>query len=565
MYLKSNHGNGAIVESYFMGSFIDENGIHRYWFVFRSSNKTGPKGDFIDKMGNGLGNGNILYKISGGDKNQNNNIDYTITPISLTKNFVPWGLPFTSKITKGIINIMKQSYTFPRSNATNGYIKDATVTATDLSSGEVLATTTTNREGEYAFPQLTGLPEYVLIRLSGGTDISTNKPYEVPFRAIAKTYDGGKSIENTHLTWLSTLVAMQLEKLDSLTDTIILDMKTKIARTLGLETYHMDQDHISAEHHNAVELNQAFMLLTDALLYARPTLTPDKIVQSISDVVASSPDTMNFATLYDIQTIIEHVSIANSLSITSVENANMSQYVTQLIQRIVDENAGENAGDNSFEAFMTFAKQITIASRDYLQQNTVQFDNPDLDVSALTSAVITKSATVPIYIINPNKQIVKSFICFPAKTPVNTDQGVVHINKLKSSIHTIRGKRIAAITQTVTSEKSLVCFEANSLGKNVPNKKTTMSLNHKVKHNGEMCKAKNFVDDYEGVTLVKYTGETLYNVLLEEHGNMKINNLVCETLDANSLAAKMCMQLHNNEPLTKTTGSSRKRIQFTPH
>jgi hypothetical protein len=237
----------------------------------------------------------------------------------------------------------------------------------------------------------------------------------------------------------------------------------------------------------------------------------------------------------------------------------MSQYVIQLVQKIVD----ENDGDNSFEAFMTFAKQLTIASRDYLQQNTVQFDNPDLDVSALTSAVITKSVTVPIYIINPNKLIVKSFICFPAKTPVNTDQGVVHINKLKSSIHTIRGKRIAAITQTVTSEKSLVCFEANSLGKNVPNKKTTMSLNHKVKHNGEMCKAKNFVDDYEGVTLVKYTGETLYNVLLDKPDNMTINNLVCETLDANSLAAKMCMQLQNNEPITKTTGSSHDQSTYS--
>jgi hypothetical protein len=442
----------------------------------------------------------------------------------------------------------------------SGYIKDATVIATDLSSGEVLATTTTNGKGEYAFPtDLIGLPEYVLIRLSGdGIDISTRQPNEVPFSAIAKTNDG-KSIENINITWFTTLIAMQLEKLDSLTDTIIDEMKAKIANTLGLETYHMDQDHISAENHNAVEHNQAFMIVTDVLLHARSTLTLDKIVQSISDVVASSTDTMDFATLNDIQKIIEDVSTANSLSITSVENTNMSQYVTQLIQRIMDENDGVN----SFEAFMTYAKQLTIASRDYLQQNTVRFENPGLAVSAFTSAVITNSVAVPIYTINPDKPIVKSFICFPTKTPVNTDQGVVHINKLKSSIHTIRGKRIAAITQTVTSEKSLVCFEANSLGKNVPNKKTTMSLNHKVKHNGEMCKAKNFVDDYEGVTLVKYTGETLYNVLLEEHGNMKINNLVCETLDANNLAAKMCMQLQNNEPITKTTGSSHDQSTYS--
>jgi hypothetical protein len=393
-----------------------------------------------------------------------------------------------------------------------------------------------------------------LLSLSGGIDISTRQPHEVPFMAIAKTHDD--IIGFAHVTWLSTLVALQLKNNDSLTDTIIDDTKAKIAKTLGLESHHIVQDHISAEHYDAVELNQAFTLLTDALLHVRSALTHDQIVQSISDVVASSTDTMDFATLNDIQKIIEDVSTANSLSITSVEKANMIQYLIQLIQKIEDENDGVN----SFEEFMTFAKQVTIASRDYLSQNAIDFNHPELDVSALISAVITNSATVLIYTINPDKKIVKSFICFPAKTPVNTDQGVVHINKLKSSIHTIRGKHIAAITQTVTSEKSLVCFEANSLGKNVPNKKTTMSLNHKVKHNGEMCKAKNFVDDYEGVTLVKYTGETLYNVLLEKPDNMKINNLVCETLDANNLAAKMCMQLQNNEPITKTTGSSRKRI-----
>ena len=402
------------------------------------------------------------------------------------------------------------------------YIKDAIVTAIDLSSGEVLATTTTNGEGEYAFSPLTGLPKYVLLVLSGGIDSITGQPPDDPFMAIAKTNDGGTSIEHTNLTLFTTLIATRFEKLISITDTIIHDMKEQIASSLGLDTPYMD--------HDVVEIIPALMILTNTLLHVRPTFTPDKIVQSISDVVASSIDTMDFSTVNDLQKIIDDVSTANTLSITPVERATLSQYLTQL----------------------------TLASRDNLQQNTVLFESPDLDVSALTS-------TVPIQTINPKKQFAKSFICFPAKTPVNTDQGVVHINKLKSSIHTIRGKRIAAITQTVTSEKSLVCFEANSLGKNVPNKKTTMSLNHKVKHNGEMCKAKNFVDDYEGVTLVKYTGETLYNVLLEEHGNMKINNLVCETLDANSLAAKMCMQLQNNEPITKTTGSSRKRIQFTPH
>jgi hypothetical protein len=36
------------------------------------------------------------------------------------------------------------------------------------------------------------------------------------------------------------------------------------------------------------------------------------------------------------------------------------------------------------------------------------------------------------------------------------------------------------------------------------------------------------------VKKVKYSGEILYNVLLEEYGVMNVNNLMCETLDPTS-------------------------------
>jgi len=52
-----------------------------------------------------------------------------------------------------------------------------------------------------------------------------------------------------------------------------------------------------------------------------------------------------------------------------------------------------------------------------------------------------------------------------------------------------------------------------------------------------MHKAKDFIGKFENVKKIKYTGEILYNVLMEEHDKMLVNNLICETLHpANGMA-----------------------------
>ena len=78
--------------------------------------------------------------------------------------------------------------------------------------------------------------------------------------------------------------------------------------------------------------------------------------------------------------------------------------------------------------------------------------------------------------------------CFPAKTPIVTDQGVVAIEKLDKDVNTIRGNPIVAITKTVNPNKYLVCFEKDALATNVPSKKTVMSKNHSVFYKGKMNK-----------------------------------------------------------------------------
>jgi len=130
-------------------------------------------------------------------------------------------------------------------------------------------------------------------------------------------------------------------------------------------------------------------------------------------------------------------------------------------------------------------------------------------------------------------------VCFPKGTPVTTDQGDIDIDKLNCDKHTIRGKRIVSITQTRDLRKYIVCINKNALSKNVPSQTTKISMNHMVFYKGKMRKAEDLVELCENVFFILYNGETLYNVLLDKHDMMMINNLICETLSPDNILAKI--------------------------
>jgi hypothetical protein len=137
-------------------------------------------------------------------------------------------------------------------------------------------------------------------------------------------------------------------------------------------------------------------------------------------------------------------------------------------------------------------------------------------------------------------------ICFPAGTPVTTDQGIIAIEKLNPSKHTIRRKEIVAITQTRPLHKYIVSIEKDALSANVPSQTTEISKEHKVFYKGTMVKAKDLVEMCEGVNRIPYNGDVLYNVLLKKHDKMMVNNLICETLDPRNIMAKICGGNYNN-------------------
>jgi hypothetical protein len=147
--------------------------------------------------------------------------------------------------------------------------------------------------------------------------------------------------------------------------------------------------------------------------------------------------------------------------------------------------------------------------------------------------------TIIVRIALENKPKPISNICFKSNTPIQTDQGIVVIDKIDTCKHTINNKQIVYITKTITTDKYLICFKKNALGLNYPTDTTIMSRNHKINYHGKMIEAYKFIGHFENVYKVKYDGETLYNILMDEHSEINVNNIICETLHPKNIVAKI--------------------------
>ena len=118
-------------------------------------------------------------------------------------------------------------------------------------------------------------------------------------------------------------------------------------------------------------------------------------------------------------------------------------------------------------------------------------------------------------------------ICFIGDTIMDTDQGSVRIDSLIPEYHTIDGKKIIAVIKSIYNYKHLICFKKNVLGDNIPDRDLILSKQHKILNKGKMTKSYWIK---EGIK-IKYRGEPLYNILMENHENIKVHGLIVETLD----------------------------------
>lgn len=148
--------------------------------------------------------------------------------------------------------------------------------------------------------------------------------------------------------------------------------------------------------------------------------------------------------------------------------------------------------------------------------------------------------------------------CFPIDTPITTDQGIVKIQDLDTQFNTINKKPILCVTKTLTNDKYLIQFKKNSLGLNIPSKNTIVSAKHKVMYKKQLIEAKKIYENEQAsnflISKIPNKNKYLYNILLEKHSTIKVNNLICETLDPSNIVAK----LYN--PTTKMSNLKRNKV-----
>jgi uncharacterized protein (DUF486 family) len=130
--------------------------------------------------------------------------------------------------------------------------------------------------------------------------------------------------------------------------------------------------------------------------------------------------------------------------------------------------------------------------------------------------------------------------CFAAGSIVKTDQGMVAIENIDTTYHTILNEQIIALTKTFYNDKYLMCFEKHSFLRNVPNKKLVLSPEHKIKYFSEMVKSK-YIPFCK--KLMYQQGQMLYNILLPYHSKINVNNVWCETLHPNHSIARFVRSL----------------------
>lgn len=182
--------------------------------------------------------------------------------------------------------------------------------------------------------------------------------------------------------------------------------------------------------------------------------------------------------------------------------------------------------------------------------NAINGPQAGTGASATTSGLSNSELSVltQFYPFSPISPIPISNVCFVSGTPIVTDQGEISIEQINPCIHTISNKKIVAISKTTSIYDYLVSFEKDALGLNIPTQKTTMSKNHKILYNGKMIEADKFVSDiFQTVKRVKYTGEILYNVLMEKYDTINVNNLICESLHPDNYLSKLYTSTELNE------------------
>jgi sugar lactone lactonase YvrE len=276
------------------------------------------------------------------------------------------------------------------------------------------------------------------------------------------------------------------------------------------------------------------------------TITYSSSDPSIVSVNSSGLVTINTASNTPITITLNQAAIANYSSgdasanfIVNAANPTITNFSIPIETYLDTSFSIQDPSSNSTGAFSYTSSDTSVAT---ISGNTVQ-------IVGIGSSIITANqAATDDYTSGDISANLISNICFPAGTPINTDQGIIAIEKINPEIHTIRNKKIIGVTKTKSTNDFLVCIEKHALGNNIPSQKTLITRDHGIFYNGKMRRSVELIEFSENIYKVKYNGEILYNVLMEQHDKMVVNNLICETLNPENPIAKLYIKIKKCNP-----------------
>jgi hypothetical protein len=157
-----------------------------------------------------------------------------------------------------------------------------------------------------------------------------------------------------------------------------------------------------------------------------------------------------------------------------------------------------------------------------------------------TKRFIIGSTTLSIDAVAEEDLIVETQSCFRKDTLITTDQETIKIQNIKPGYHTINGKQIKCITPVYNADGVLVRIEKDCLGENKPSNTVYMQKDHKLLISPAEIAA---LFSSGQITFERSsTREILYNVLLDSHETMIVENIKAETLNPELTISKYFLE-----------------------
>lgn len=247
-------------------------------------------------------------------------------------------------------------------------------------------------------------------------------------------------------------------------------------------------------------------------------------------------------------------SVHSDISINNVEDFKVSVY--------------DNSSNNQLYCSVVTSSEIKNYEYDDINNEwtelaTITLDTSDYVYSLYDYSSLSDDSEERVILIDPSGELISynvgsgtnlSYplessslsVCFPAGTPVMTDQGNISIEKLNPDIHTVRNKRIVSVVKTIPHDEYLILIKKNAISKHIPSKDTYISKEHKLLYKGFMITANDLEKYCKNVVKIPYDKSILYNVLMHSYEKIIVNNLICETLHPTNILAKIHYKIHNH-------------------